>query len=297
MQGIDAAEYAVHQSIVRDNLEVAGLLTGPDAAGSPPGSPARGGSPRGGGGSPRGGGREEIDDDEEAKRKAAAVDAAARATLDFTEAHSITPHFSEVSQLLAVFSDLQESDLFLVQNAQVSEAETEAVRQKLKIAIEEKNERSGSNSDSTSLSDAIKASKRRLAAAVANEADGRSAAVTKEERNQLLTNLHGHVKSTFAGCGMQAAGASTSTVEMLRELEGEFEMLNTAVASMVLSGDRGEWSGSVCIDVCVCVAKAYTLAWWRFTGLYTLSPTLLTPFPFCLREHNRLCRSSNKIGR
>jgi hypothetical protein len=31
--------------------------------------------------------------------------------------------------------------------------------------------------------------------------------------------------------------------------------------------------------VCVCVAKAYTLAWWRFTGLYSLSHSSHS-FPF-----------------
>ena len=226
-QGATLEQYSEMRMYVREQLAVAGISTAGAVAAA---TEAEAEEEE----------EEEEGEDEAEKRRASAIDDTARRCLAFTARHCIAPHFTDVQQLLVVFSDLQESDLFLVQNAQKLEDESEAVVQSITAFKARSVETTRTTErDIASLAASIEAAQQRLRLARnGSPVSGKSGASGKS-RDEMLGALHGRVKHTYAGCGLSASGATTTTVAMLKELEAEFEKLNTQVLDIAESGGRG----------------------------------------------------------
>ena len=226
-QGATLEQYTGLRTFVREQLATAGISTAVASGAGASGTAAAAEE-----------GEEEREEVE--KRRASAIDETARRCLAFTAKHRITPHFTEAQQLLAVFSDLQESDLFLMQNAQKLEDESEAVLQSI-AAFETRSldTTCTTESDIASLAASIEAAQRRLRLARNGSPVNGKSGTSGKPKDEMLHALHGHVKHTYAGCGLSASGATTTTVAMLKELEADFEKLNAQVLDMAESGGRG----------------------------------------------------------
>jgi len=132
---------------------------------------------------------------------------------------------------LDIFTQLEEQNLFLIQNSQETE-------QQLEELIQEFNKTQDTmNSKTSELGSTIHT----LRSQIGRE-EGRAEQLTKrieastgdthERQGQLLLDLRDKVSEVYKACGFDAAGGSPETLFMLSELEAKLEDLLTAIEQM-----------------------------------------------------------------
>lgn len=136
--------------------------------------------------------------------------------------------FEEPQQLLDIFTALEESNLFLIQNSQ----ETEQALEELKQDYVETKKRMDSKTAT------LKENIAELKAQIAVEEDKasslqlRAASSTgKETQDQLLKDLHAKVRKVYTDCQMDVS-ANPTTLSMLTDLEGKLESLLSQMTQM-----------------------------------------------------------------
>lgn len=140
-------------------------------------------------------------------------------------------YFTKPQQLLDIFTQLEEQNLFLIQNSQETE-------QQLEELIQEFNKTQDTmNSKTSELGSTIHT----LRSQIGRE-EGRAEQLTKrieastgdthERQGQLLLDLRDKVSEVYKACGFDAAGGSPETLFMLSELEAKLEDLLTAIEQM-----------------------------------------------------------------
>mmetsp|Transcript_9230 Transcript_9230/g.19522 ORF Transcript_9230/g.19522 Transcript_9230/m.19522 type:complete len:542 (-) Transcript_9230:246-1871(-) len=140
-------------------------------------------------------------------------------------------YFTEPRQLLDIFTQLEEQNLFLIQNSQETEQALEVLRQdfsetqknmdgktwalnenidELKVQIDEEEAKAQQLSKSIQIS--------------SGDLQGR--------QDDLLKRLHRKVSSVYQQCGFDASGGTPNTLFMLSELEARLEDLLTSIDKM-----------------------------------------------------------------
>jgi hypothetical protein len=136
--------------------------------------------------------------------------------------------FKEPKQLLDVFTALEESNLFLIQNSQETEQALEELKQEF---VETKERMDGKTTQLkqsiASLQEQIRAEESRAGAL----ADRAASSTGKETQDRLLRDLHAKVRRVYTDCAMDAS-ANPTTLSMLTDLEGELERLLGQMAEM-----------------------------------------------------------------
>ena len=137
-------------------------------------------------------------------------------------------YFTHPSQLLEMFTALEESNLFLIQNCQEMEESLEELRSKYKT----------SSHRLSSETDTLASQIQTLQAAIQEEED-KAANLRKRaakhafqgDQNRLLEELHARVSESYARC-LGEADSNLSTLEMLANIELKLEELFSVVETM-----------------------------------------------------------------
>mmetsp|Transcript_13986 Transcript_13986/g.27124 ORF Transcript_13986/g.27124 Transcript_13986/m.27124 type:complete len:435 (+) Transcript_13986:357-1661(+) len=130
-------------------------------------------------------------------------------------------YFKEPSQLLNIFAQIEERNLFLIQNVQETEEALEELKQKYeetKTQMEEKTAKLHSNI--ADLKDKIRVENEK-ADALAKRARANNVAGNQQK---LLQGLSDKVKDVYSALGMDA-DTQTDILDMLREIENYLELL------------------------------------------------------------------------
>lgn len=137
-------------------------------------------------------------------------------------------HFTDPQQLLNIFTQLEESNLFLIQNSQ----ETESALEELKQEFRDTRLKMDAKTDS------LKANIQELEQQI--NAEEAKASILKarmdsnlgeDAQEKLLSELHAKVKEVYRKCGFDS-DASPSTLSMLTDLEARLEELLTKIEQM-----------------------------------------------------------------
>jgi len=139
--------------------------------------------------------------------------------------------FTEPRQLLEIFTQLEEQNLFLIQNSQETEQALEELKQEFHSTQREMNRKSSSLRENI---DALQ-SQIRDEESKSEELSKRiqiSSGTTEEHQDQLLSSLHGKVFEVYQKCGFDVSGGSPNTLFMLSELEAKLEDLLSAIEQM-----------------------------------------------------------------
>jgi len=137
-------------------------------------------------------------------------------------------YFKDPQQLLDIFTALEESNLFLIQNSQETEQALEELKQNLNETKRKMNRKTAAqkqNIDSLRAQIAIEETK-------AESLNQRSKAATGENKQEeLLEQLHETVKDVYRKCQFDA-DSNPSTLFMLTDLEARLEDLLSAIEKM-----------------------------------------------------------------
>jgi len=128
---------------------------------------------------------------------------------------------------LDIFSQLEERNLFLIQNVQENEEQLEELKQKFReteIIMEERTKQLNQNISDLNAKIKIENEK---AEALKKRTRANSDA---EKQQELLQALSDKVKQVHHDCGFDAT--QTDTLEMLREIEGWFEFMLKEIKRM-----------------------------------------------------------------
>jgi len=140
----------------------------------------------------------------------------------------IPMYFKEPQQLLDIFTQLEEGNLFLIQNCQETEQQLEELKQQYKITQRQMSKQTAVLAESIAeLNEQIerergKAERLRLRV---KESTGEDA------QEKLLSDLRAKVQKVYKECGF-TLDANPSTLSMLTDLEGKLERLLSSIASM-----------------------------------------------------------------
>eukprot|EP00941_MAST-03F_sp_MAST-3F-sp1_P005614 g5614.t1 len=137
-------------------------------------------------------------------------------------------YFKEPQQLLDIFTALEESNLFLIQNSQETEQALEELKQEY---VETKTRMDGKTksleANIAELEAQIKGEQNK-----ASSLENRTSSTTdKETQDQLLNDLHAKVRKVYTDCKMDAS-ANPTTISMLTDLEGKLESLLSQMDEM-----------------------------------------------------------------
>lgn len=136
-------------------------------------------------------------------------------------------YFKKPEQLLQIFTQLEERNLFLIQNVQETEEALEELKQKYKeteLQMEE-----GTQKLAQKIADLTNQIKMEEEKASALKKRTRASAVAGHQQ-ELLQSLNDKVRSVYLSCGFDKS--QTDTVDMLREIENYLEYLLNKIASM-----------------------------------------------------------------
>eukprot|EP00501_MAST-03F_sp_TOSAG23-6_P001747 GSMAST32.ASY1.ANO1.1824.1 assembled CDS len=140
----------------------------------------------------------------------------------------IPMYFKNPNQLLDIFTALEESNLFLIQNSQETEQALEELRQEY---IDTRKRMDGKTqslkSNISELQTQIKVDKNNLSS-LSQRVASKSG---KETTDQLITNLNQKVRKVYIACNLDAS-ANPSTLSMLTDLEGTLENLLNQMSEM-----------------------------------------------------------------
>lgn len=130
-------------------------------------------------------------------------------------------YFKKPEQLLEIFAQLEERNLFLIQNVQETEEALEELKQKY-----EETERQ-MNAKTTKLKENIDLLKEKIKSETEKAEQLKKRTKGKEKagnQQKLLQGLSDKVKEVYTKCGFDA-DTQTDTLDMLREIEGSLENL------------------------------------------------------------------------
>jgi hypothetical protein len=160
------------------------------------------------------------------------------------EERELPMYFTKPEQLAAIFEQLEESNLFLIQNCQDTEQQLEELR-----ALHEETSASMvrqtaalelqmAGLHATLMVEETKAAALRQRGSQENEDEGVGAAAAAEAPvshaqalDKLLPALRTHIVDVYERCGFKA-NASSDTVGMLTQLEGALESLLTSLTTL-----------------------------------------------------------------
>uniref|UniRef100_A0A7S1CA91 DUF4200 domain-containing protein n=1 Tax=Bicosoecida sp. CB-2014 TaxID=1486930 RepID=A0A7S1CA91_9STRA len=136
--------------------------------------------------------------------------------------------FKEPQQLLDIFTQLEEGNLFLIQNCQETEQQLEELKQQYKVTERQMSKQTA----------ALKENIRELNAQIDRER-GKAEALRRrvkestgeDSQEKLLADLRAKVQRVYKECGFNT-DANPSTLTMLTDLEGKLERLLSSIASM-----------------------------------------------------------------
>jgi septum formation inhibitor MinC len=138
-------------------------------------------------------------------------------------------YFRQPEQLLGIFAQLEERNLFLIQNVQETEEALEELKQKFGDTSDQMEEKTSQlQTNITDLKGKISVENEK-----AEHLRRRSRANTIAGNQQkLLQGLSDKVKEVYAKCGFPDADTQTDTLDMLREIEGWLEYLLSEIKRM-----------------------------------------------------------------
>jgi hypothetical protein len=140
----------------------------------------------------------------------------------------IPMYFQHPQQLLDIFTALEESNLFLIQNSQETEQTLEELKQsyrETKKTMDRKTHSLKSNIDELQQQISVEESK-------ASQLKLRSQSATSENaQERMLQELHDRVLDVYKRCGFEAE-SNSSTLYMLTDLEARLEDLLSAIDQM-----------------------------------------------------------------
>lgn len=155
-------------------------------------------------------------------------------------------YFTRPEQLLEIFTQLEESNLFLIQNCQDTEQQLEELRQmyaetaaamaRQTAALEEsmsalQTQVSAEESKASALRKRITDPSTAAGGAAAEGIAGKEAAGGSSAMEAMLPELRTHIVEVYELCGFKAT-ASSDTISMLTQLEGKLEMLLSQLSTM-----------------------------------------------------------------
>ena len=150
-------------------------------------------------------------------------------------------YFTEPRQLIQVFTQLEEQNLFLIQNSQETEQALDELRSEFastKVSMGDKTSALQSTLSELEAQIAVEDRKaalldRSLAAASAPPPPpGKEPLGPVVTQEAVLGALHSKVLDVYKKCGFDTSGGSPSTLFMLSELEARLEDLLSAMAAM-----------------------------------------------------------------
>lgn len=137
-------------------------------------------------------------------------------------------YFKRPMQLLDIFTALEESNLFLIQNSQETEQALEELKTTLSETKRKMNRKTAAQKQNI---DALRA-QISIEETKATSLNQRSAATTGENKQEeLLEQLHETVKDVYRKCQFDA-DSNPSTLFMLTDLEARLEDLLSAIEKM-----------------------------------------------------------------
>merc|ERR1719231_1339857 len=140
-------------------------------------------------------------------------------------------YFSEPRQLLDIFTQLEEQNLFLIQNSQETEQAREILRQDFSETqknMDEKTYALNENIDELKVQiDEEEAKAKQLDKSITI-----SSGDLQGQQDDVLKRLHRKVSSVYQQCGFDASGGTPNTLFMLSELEARLEDLLTSIDKM-----------------------------------------------------------------
>eukprot|EP00823_Brevimastigomonas_motovehiculus_P000650 TRINITY_DN1080_c5_g1_i1.p1 TRINITY_DN1080_c5_g1~~TRINITY_DN1080_c5_g1_i1.p1 ORF type:complete len:680 (-),score=269.81 TRINITY_DN1080_c5_g1_i1:114-2153(-) len=136
-------------------------------------------------------------------------------------------YFKKPDQLLQIFAQLEEKNLFLIQNKQETEESLEELKQKY----------SSSQASTKERIDELKSKKADLEAKIEAENEKKIALLKRTRGNTVINNqqalldkLHRMVGTVHSTCGLDST--SSETADMLKEIESHLEELLSTIASL-----------------------------------------------------------------
>lgn len=140
----------------------------------------------------------------------------------------IPMYFQEPSQLLEIFSNLEESNLFLIQNSQQSEQALDDLKhQAAENEAEMKIKTDDLDNNINELMSQINIEEKK-AREMKNKSLGREG---DKDQELLLNQLTSKIKNVYTSCGFDAS-ANPSTLTMLTELEAKLDDLLSKMDEM-----------------------------------------------------------------
>jgi len=137
-------------------------------------------------------------------------------------------YFIDPAQLLSIFSQLEESNLFLIQNSQETESALEELKQ----------EHSDTKDRMDSKTDSLKGNINELESQIHHEEakvqllqSRMESSFGEDAQEELLTELNEKVKEVYQRCGFDY-DANPSTLSMLTDLEAKLEDLLAKIAKL-----------------------------------------------------------------
>ncbi|KAJ0407690.1 hypothetical protein ATCC90586_001872 [Pythium insidiosum] len=137
-------------------------------------------------------------------------------------------YFQHPQQLLDIFTALEESNLFLIQNSQETEQTLEELKQsyrETKKTMDRKTQNLKNNIDELQQQIAIEEAK---ASQLRHRSHGGS---SENAQERMLKELHDRVLEVYKRCGFEAE-SNSSTLYMLTDLEARLEDLLSAIEQM-----------------------------------------------------------------
>ena len=140
-------------------------------------------------------------------------------------------YFTEPQQLQTIFSNLEEENLFLIQNMQEAEQSLEEMTNRFQheqSEVETKIEEMKANIRNIKLD--IKKKENDIAL-VTSTHEGKTN-IIQQQQQELMTFLNKKVKQIYQHCGFNDAGSTPSTLFMLSEIEAKTEEVLSVISTM-----------------------------------------------------------------
>jgi len=140
-------------------------------------------------------------------------------------------HFRQPRQLLDIFTQLEEQNLFLIQNSQETEQALEELKQEFTATKTEMDQKTSTLRDNINVLESQIDGEESKSEQLSKRIHVSSGS-TQEKQNQLLASLHSKVFEVYQKCGFDVSGGSPNTLFMLSELEARLEDLLSAIEQM-----------------------------------------------------------------
>ena len=137
-------------------------------------------------------------------------------------------YFQEPLQLLAIFTALEEQNLFLIQNSQETEQALEELKQTFRVTKAEMDKKTASLKRNIEELDQQIEAEEEKAAALRRRA---KLSTGEDAQKELLDDLKTKVRDVYETCGLDAE-SNPSTLTMLTDLEARLEELLTEIEQM-----------------------------------------------------------------